>query len=178
MRRLLLLRHAKTETDAPSGKDFDRRLDDRGRLDAALIGAWLSRNPPLPDLVCVSTAVRAQQTWSLVAAAMPAAKPTVASLDELYGAGLSELLAVIRGAAVEDPEQLMLVGHNPGLHEMALSLIGGGDAAGRKALADNLPTGSVVVIDFPIEDWNDVAFRDGQLVQFVSPKRLKGAAGQ
>jgi phosphohistidine phosphatase len=109
---------------------------------------------------------------------MPAAKPIVASLDELYGAGLSELLAVIRGAAVEDPEQLMLVGHNPGLHEMALSLIGSGDAAGRKAVADNLPTGSIVVIDFPIEDWNDVAFRDGKLVQFVSPKLLKGAAGE
>jgi phosphohistidine phosphatase len=72
----------------------------------------------------------------------------------------------------------MLVGHNPGLHEIALSLIGGGDAAGRKAVADNLPTGSIVMIDFAIEDWNDVAFRDGQLVQFVSPKLLKGTAGQ
>jgi phosphohistidine phosphatase len=175
MRRLLLMRHAKTETDAPSGKDFDRRLDDRGRLDAALMGGWLNAQPSLPNLVCVSTAVRAQQTWHLVAAAMPAAKPAVADLDELYGAGPGELLAVIRGAAVEDPKNLMLVGHNPGLHEMALSLIGGGDAAGQKAIADNLPTGSIVVIDFAIDDWNDVAFRGGQLFSFASPKLLKGA---
>jgi phosphohistidine phosphatase len=178
MRRLLLLRHAKTETDAPSGRDFDRRLDDRGRVDAALMGDWLSKHPPLPDLVCVSTAVRAQQTWSLMAVAMPSARPVVADLDELYGAGPAELLGVIRGTAVEDPRHLMLVGHNPGLHELALSLIGGGDAAGLKALADNLPTGAVVMIDFAIEDWNDVAFRTGQLVQFASPKLLKGAAGQ
>ena len=59
MRRLLLLRHAKTEHDAPSGQDQDRRLDDRGRLDAAAIGTWIGRHPPLPDAVLVSTAVRA-----------------------------------------------------------------------------------------------------------------------
>jgi phosphohistidine phosphatase len=59
---------------------------------------------------------------------------------------------------------------------MALSLIGGGDAAGQKAIADNLPTGSLVVIDFSIDDWNDVAFRSGQLIQFASPKLLKDAA--
>ncbi|MDB5617102.1 histidine phosphatase family protein [Tardiphaga sp.] len=173
MRRLLLLRHAKTEPDAPSGSDFDRRLDDRGQVDAAAMGAWLYRHSPLPDLVCVSTAVRARQTWDLVAAEMPDATPLVAHLEELYGSGPAELLAVIRAAAVEDPKLLMIVGHNPGLHEIALSLIDGGDADGRKAIAGNLPTGGIVVIDFAIEDWNDTAFRGGHLVQFVSPKLLK-----
>ena len=66
MRRLMLLRHAKTETDAPSGRDQDRRLDNRGVRDAAEIGAWLGRHPPFPDLVQVSPAVRAKQTWELV----------------------------------------------------------------------------------------------------------------
>ena len=51
MRRLMLLRHAKTEHDAPSGRDHDRRLDERGRLDAAAIGTWVARHPPLPDAV-------------------------------------------------------------------------------------------------------------------------------
>jgi phosphohistidine phosphatase len=177
MRRLLLLRHAKTENHAPSGKDIDRRLDDRGRNDATTIGAWLNRHPPLPDLVCVSTAVRARQTWDLVATEMGKAKPQplVAHLEELYGAGPAELLAVIRAAAGEDPRRLMIVGHNPGLHELALGLIGGGDAAGRKAIAGNLPTGSIIAIDFATDDWNDVAFRGGKLMQFVSPKLLKSA---
>ena len=70
MRRLMLLRHAKTENDAPSGQDQDRRLDDRGRLDAAAIGGWIGRHPPFPDAVLVSTAVRAQQTWEIVREAM------------------------------------------------------------------------------------------------------------
>ena len=70
MRRLMLLRHAKTEHDAPSGRDQDRRLDERGRLDAAAIGTWIGRHPPLPDAVLVSTAVRAKQTWEIARDAM------------------------------------------------------------------------------------------------------------
>ncbi len=177
MRRLMLFRHAKTETDAPSGKDFDRRLDDRGREDAAVMGEWLNNHPPLPDMVCVSTAMRTRQTWDLASVAMSSNKPTVEHVEELYGAGLEELVAVIRDAAVQDPRRLMLIGHNPGLHEMALGLIKdgsqGGDAAGRKALGDNLPTGSIAIIDFAVDSWNDISFRSGVLVQFVSPKLLK-----
>ena len=74
---------------------------------------------------------------------------------------------------VTDPKRLMLVGHNPGMHELALALAGSGDAAGRKALADNLPTSGLAIFDFAIDDWNDVGFRRGQLVLFVSPKLLK-----
>ncbi|MBC7576902.1 MAG: histidine phosphatase family protein [Tardiphaga sp.] len=175
MRRLLLLRHAKTETDAPSGRDSARRLDDRGQIDAATMGGWLKRHPPLPDLVCVSTAIRARQTWDLAAAAMTGMVPAVAHLEELYGAGPAELLAVIRGAASEDPQHLMIIGHNPGLHELAIGLIGRGDDEGRAALDNNLPTSGLVVIEFPIEDWDDIAFRGGRLLHYVSPKLLKGA---
>jgi phosphohistidine phosphatase len=178
MRRLLLLRHAKTETDSPTGKDFDRRLDDRGRLDAAAVGEWLKLHPPLPDLVCVSTAVRARQTWDAMAPAMSGsdAEPAVVHLDELYSAGPAELLSVIRAAATDDPAHLMIVAHNPGLHELALALVGRGDDAARKAIDDNLPTSGLATIEFPIEDWDDVAFRGGRLVSFISPKLLKGGS--
>src|SRR6202012_5023486 len=70
MRRLMLLRHAKTETDAPSGRDQDRRLDERGRRDAAEIGTWLARHPPFPNFVQVSPAVRAKQTLEVAWGAM------------------------------------------------------------------------------------------------------------
>jgi phosphohistidine phosphatase len=174
MRRLMLLRHAKTETDAPSGKDHDRRLDDRGRSDAADIGAWLARQRHLPDLVLVSTAVRARQTWDIVDRAMKAvAQPLVADVPELYGAGPSQLLHIIHAVDAQDPKRLLIIGHNPGMHELALALIGGGDAAGRKALADNLPTSGMTVIDFPIKDWNDASFGGGRLELFVSPKLLR-----
>ena len=179
MRRLMLLRHAKTENDAPSGQDQDRRLDDRGRLDAAAMGGWIGRHPPFPDTVLVSTAVRALQTWEIAREAMRdvighrAAQPQVEFLAELYGADPARLLQIIRMAEATDPKRLMLVGHNPGMHELALALAGDGDATAKKALEDNLPTSGLAIFDFAIEDWSDVAFRRGTLVRFLSPKLLK-----
>jgi phosphohistidine phosphatase len=175
MRRLMLLRHAKTENDAPSGRDQDRRLDKRGRNDAAEIGGWIGRHPPFPDSVLVSPAVRAHQTWDIVWEAIKdlGREPQVELLPELYGADPSQLLETIRTASATDPKRLMVVGHNPGMHELALALAGSDDDAGRKALADNLPTSGLAVFDFAVDSWEDVAFRRGRLVQFVSPKLLK-----
>ena len=179
MRRLMLLRHAKTENDAPSGRDQDRRLDDRGRHDAAEIGGWIGRHPPFPDLVLVSPAIRAHQTWDIAWEAMKdmGPEPQVELLPELYGADPSLLLQTIRTASTSDPQRLMVVGHNPGMHELALALAGSGDAAGRSALADNLPTSGLALFDFAVDDWADVAFRRGRLVLFVSPKLLKQTSG-
>ena len=178
MRRLMLLRHAKTETDGPSGRDQDRRLDARGRTDAAEIGGWIGRHPPYPDLVLVSPAIRADQTWKIAWEAMKkrAPQPRVEILPELYGANPSQLLQTIRAASSADPKALMLVAHNPGMHELALALTGSGDKASREALLDNLPTSGLVILDFETDDWNDVAFRRGKLVLFVSPKLLKQAS--
>jgi phosphohistidine phosphatase len=176
MRRLMLLRHAKTEHDAPSGRDHDRRLDERGRLDAAAIGTWIARHPPLPDAVLVSTAMRARQTWDIAREAMKdAPQPHVEWLDEIYGAEPAQLLQTIRMAEVHDPARLMLVGHNPGMHELALMLAGGGDKAALKSLEGNLPTAGLVTLDFAIDNWGEVAFRRGELVGFTSPKLLKQA---
>ena len=177
MRRLMLLRHAKTETDAPSGRDQDRRLDARGRTDAAEIGGWIGRHPPYPDLVLVSPAIRAHKTWEIAWEAMKkrAPQPRVEILPVLYGADPSQLLKTIRAVSSTDPKALMLVGHNPGMHELALALTGSGDAAPRKALTDNLPTSGLAILDFAGADWDDVAFRRGRLALFVSPKLLKQA---
>ena len=179
MRRLMLLRHAKTEHDAPSGRDQDRRLDNRGRRDATEIGGWIARHPPFPDCVLVSHAIRAHQTWDTVWEAVKdqVREPQVQLVPELYGADPTQLLQMIREASVADPQILMLVGHNPGMHELALTLAGSGDTAGRKALADNLPTSGLAIFDFAIDDWADVAFRRGRLVSFVSPKLLKQISG-
>jgi phosphohistidine phosphatase len=180
MRRLMLLRHAKTEIDAPSGRDQDRRLDQRGHRDAAEIGAWIARHPPFPDFVQVSPAVRAKQTWELAWEAMKerVPPPQVEFLPDLYGAEPGQMLKIIRAASVTDPKHLMVVGHNPGMHELALMLTGSGNAASRDALTDNLPTSGLAVFDFATEDWNDVAFRRGKLVLFVSPKLIKQTSGE
>jgi phosphohistidine phosphatase len=180
MRRLMLLRHAKTEHDAPSGRDQDRRLDERGRTDAVRIGGWIGRHPPFPDVVLVSPAIRARQTWEIAWEAMKdlSPQPRVELLPELYGAAPSQLLQTVRASSSSDPKILMLVGHNPGMHELALALTGSGEAAARKALADNLPTSGLVVFDFAGGDWGNVAFRRGRLVLFVTPKGLKQTSGE
>ncbi len=98
-------------------------------------------------------------------------------MPELYGADPSQLLQTIREASATDPKRLMLVGHNPGMHELALALVGSGDAAGRKALADNLPTSGLAVLDFAADDWSHVAFRRGRLALFVTPRLLKQTSG-
>src|ERR1044072_4473967 len=98
----MVLRHPKPEPHAPSGHDQDRRLDERGRLDAAALGTWIARHPPPPDAVLVSTAVRARQTWEIARDAMTNTvrerppQPKVEWLDELYGAEPAQLLRIIR----------------------------------------------------------------------------------
>jgi len=180
MRRLMLLRHAKTESESPSGRDQDRRLDERGERDAAEIGGWIGRHPPFPDSVMVSPAVRARQTWEFASETMKerAPLPRVEMIAALYGANPTQLLRTVRMASATDPKRLMLVGHNPGMHELALALAGSGDAKGRQALADNLPTCGLVVFDFAVDDWNDVGFRRGKLMLFVSPRLLRQASDE
>jgi phosphohistidine phosphatase len=178
MRRLMLLRHAKTENEAASGRDQDRRLDERGRSDAAEIGRYIGRHPPFPDLVLVSPAVRAHQTWEIAHEAIQdvGGKPRVELLPELYAADTAQLLRTIRAATISDPEILMVVGHNPGMHELALAFAGSGDNVALKALSDNLPTSGLAALDFAVDAWDDVAFRRGRLVLYVSPKLLKQAS--
>ncbi|ABD08517.1 putative phosphohistidine phosphatase, SixA [Rhodopseudomonas palustris HaA2] len=176
MRRLILLRHAKTETDAPSGKDHDRRLDDRGRTDAATIAEWLAEHRLVPDQVLVSTATRTRQTWDILADLFPAGtEPQVEHLPELYSASPAQLLQAIHDVAA-GINQLMLVGHNPGLQELALGLTCGASEGDRKLLSGSMPTSAVAVIDFAIADWADARFGTGKLQHFISPKILREAS--
>ena len=115
MRRLMLLRHSKAENDAPSGRDQDRRLDKRGRTEAAEIGGWIGRHPPFPDSVLVSPAIRAHQTWEIAWEAMKDSvpEPRVELLPELYGADPSQLLQAVRDASAADPHRLIWSGTIP-----------------------------------------------------------------
>jgi phosphohistidine phosphatase len=172
MLRLILLRHAKTEPEAPTGRDQDRRLNDRGREDAATIGTWLTDNDLVPDTVLVSSATRAQQTWAIVGDQITSdAAPDVSNLPELYCAGPATMLQLIRGIP-DAAKRLLLVGHNPGLHELALALTGHHPHRSQ-SLPGSMPTAGLVVIDFSTDDWSQVGFGEGQLEHFTSPKLLK-----
>jgi phosphohistidine phosphatase len=176
MRRLILLRHAKTEKTSATGQDRDRRLDERGRNDAAALGRYLTQHGLRPELALISPAARVRETWELVAAEMPK-MPRTKIVQELYGADPVQLLKVARAADEEQPAVMMIVGHNPGIHEFAITSMRGARAGDRTALVDGMPTCALVVLDFPTGDWREIAFRTAQLERFVSPRLLRDAAG-
>ncbi len=169
MRRLMLLRHAKTEQAPPGARDRDRTLTKRGRDDAPVIGAYMARHSLVPALALVSPATRAQETWALVAAAF-AEPPKLVTEPGLYGTTAEKLLALI-GETREVPS-LLLVGHNPSLHDLAKLLIASGDGKARERLNEKLPTAGLVLIDLPIEDWALAHPHCGRLERFVSPRLI------
>ena len=172
MRRLMLLRHAKTERAQPGERDRDRKLTKRGRSDAPLIGAYMARHALVPDLALVSPAIRAQETWALVADCFAKKAPAVVKDERIYNADPNQLMALL--AETEEAKSLILVGHNPGLHDLAVQLIASGDVEARERIAEGLPTSGLVVIDLAFDDWSRLHPHAGRLERFVSP-RLIGA---
>jgi phosphohistidine phosphatase len=171
--RLMLLRHAKSEKAEPGLRDHERRLNDRGKRDAETIGAYLARHGLLPDLVAVSTSQRTRQTWEHVAAMLSASPP--ASFEErLYNAGAEAILAVVKETKPA-VRTLMVIGHNPGLHEVARLLIASGDVEARERLNEGLPTTGLAVIDFAGKDWRKLHAHGGRLERFVTPRSLAAA---
>lgn len=173
MRRLLLLRHAKSSWSEPGASDLDRALNRRGEETAPRIGAYLDRHGLVPDCVLCSTARRARETWKLVSGEMPGA-PQAVYVERLYDAAARTILDVIRHA---DPncKSLLVVGHNPGLQDAATLLIAAGDLDDRERLREKLPTGGLVVIDFAIPQWARLHARSGRLERFVVPRMLATA---
>lgn len=146
MDRLILLRHGKAEAESPSGRDFDRGLTQRGRRDAALTAQALAEAGFHPDLVLVSTAARAAQTWGAAASVFPDAR--VEETPALYDIAPGEILALVRGEGAE-VGTVMVVGHNPGLSDLAAWLAqeaATGDNSRR--LLDGFPTAAAAVIGF------------------------------
>jgi len=172
MRRLLLLRHAKTERAGPGERDRERKLTKRGRADAPLVGSYMARHGLIPDLALVSPATRAAETWTLVANAL-GKEPGVVKDERIYDAGVETLIGIIR--ETRDAHALLLVGHNPGLHDLALRLIASGDAEMRKRVIEKLPTSGLVVIDLAFDDWSKLHANAGRLERFVSPRLIEAA---
>ncbi len=168
MRRLLLLRHAKSAY--PTGvADIDRPLNDRGRDAAPLMGAYIAREGLVPGHALVSPARRTQETWEAVRAACPdTAMETVAAI---YEAPAGRILDAIRSAPTA-ADSLLVIGHNPGLGDLALRLAGGGPKELRGDLSQKFPTAALAVLTFEVEAWSDVAYGGGQLLHFVRPRQL------
>jgi phosphohistidine phosphatase len=170
MRRLMLLRHAKSDWSVGGQRDHDRALASRGREAAPLVGAYMAQHGLRPDKVLVSTARRARETWSLVAAAF--GKDLDVSFDDrLYEANPKALLIPLR-AADAAAHSLLMVGHNPGIQELASLLMASGDIDARQRLLEKFPTAALAVIDFQIDAWSALTPHSGRLDRFVTPRAL------
>jgi len=173
MRRLMLLRHAKTERPEPGQRDRDRKLVKRGRSDAETIAGYVVHHDLIPDLALVSPARRTQETWELIANGFRKA-PRHIEEERIYNASTDSLMTLIGGT--RGAHSLLIIGHNPGLYEVALLLVASGDIAMRERLAEKLPTSGLVIIDFAFDAWTKLRPQSGRLEHFVTPRLLGNAA--
>ncbi len=170
MPRLLLLRHAKSSWNDDALADFDRPLATRGHSVLPLVGHHLATHGLTPQKVLCSSARRTRET---LAGLLPYFEGDldVRLSRELYEAGEDRLIDQIR-AHGGGARTLLVIGHNPGLQETALALIGTGNPSPIEDLEKKFPTAAAAVIDFPAVKWVDVEPKSGRLVAFLRPREL------
>jgi phosphohistidine phosphatase len=173
VRRLWLLRHAKSSWDHPGLPDSDRPLAARGRRAAELLAAHVAASDVRPAMVLCSSSLRTRQT---LAAILPALGDALEIRIEraLYGAGPAELLERLRRVP-NRASSVMLIGHNPGIQDLALGLAAGGPALA--ALEERFPTGALATVEIAVERWRDVADGKATATALVTPRSLESGAG-
>jgi len=156
MKSLTLFRHAKTERDSATGRDFDRQLIERGQQDSRRIGQEIRALGLKFDRVLSSPAARAAETAELAGL-----EP---QFDQrIYDAATGELLAIVQETD-DEIDRLAMVGHNPGFERLASRLVGH---------EVEMPTGSLIEIEIPVKRWREAAETKGRLNRFVKPKELR-----
>ena len=173
MKTLTLLRHAKSGWDAPVARDFDRPLNARGHKAARAMGREMKRLGLGFDLILASPATRVTETLTELAQGYGGAVAT--DFDEhIYLASPETLIEIVR-AADDANERLLIVGHNPGMEQLALLLAL--PSALRDAIAVKYPTGALAELRFEGPGWRDVAAGTGRLERFIRPRDLDPGLG-
>jgi phosphohistidine phosphatase len=168
MKHLLLLRHAKSSWDDPDLADHDRPLAPRGRRAATLIAAYMRAERLSPELVLCSSAARTRETLERLAPALGEGVEVQVE-PELYAASDEQLLERLQ--AVDDGvESLMLIGHNPGVEQLALRLAARGEKLAE--VRRKYPTGALAMLEFDGR-WSELRSGSAELTDFVRPKQLK-----
>lgn len=165
---LILIRHAKSDWGALDLSDHDRPLNARGKNAAPRIGAWLAEQGLVPDMALCSTARRTQETWALIAGALPKTlKPTL--LPALYNASGAQILRCIEKA---QGRTVAVIGHNPGLGTLAHDLA---ETAPEHPKFGLYPTGATTVLNFATSDWREIIPGAGHVAAFTVPRDLDPA---
>jgi phosphohistidine phosphatase len=174
MRRLLMLRHAKAVQESGDG-DFSRVLTERGRADAMQMGHTLDTASYLPELVICSSARRTVETFETLLPEL-AKPPRVAFLKSLYLASPKIILDELRKAS-DDARTVMMVGHNPGIEDLAAALArqpqSQDEVTRLESLREKYPTCALVVLDFEVKFWKEIAQGRGALTNFIRPRDVR-----
>ncbi|WP_319532151.1 histidine phosphatase family protein [uncultured Cohaesibacter sp.] len=171
MLRLFLLRHAKSSWSDPSLHDFDRPLNKRGLSDSPKIATAMRERNYHPDRILCSSAQRTKETMAGIIPSLTG-EVSLHLMEALYEGNSPDYLSLIRANAKKS-KQLMVVGHNTGLHETAIRLVGSGNKDMVSLLREKFPTAGLVVIDFRCKDWHDVKPKTGRLIDFIKPRDIK-----
>jgi phosphohistidine phosphatase len=167
MRTLYLLRHAKSSWQDDDLVDHDRPLAPRGIRAATRMEEHMREERIRPDLVLCSSAVRARQTLELVRSALGEAAVTID--PNLYASSTDAILDRVRRVA-EPVRSVLVVAHNPGLHDLAMHLAAGGRRLDE--LTAKYPTGALATLVFQSDSWSSIGERDGELAGYVVPREL------
>ena len=166
MKRLYLIRHAKSSWDHPGLHDEERPLNDRGVSDAPFMANWLVKTIEMPDLIAASAAKRASQTAVFFAKAFHIPEQDIRVEPRIYEASVPTLLR-ITGFFPDSFDRILLIGHNPGMSGYVRYLTG--------RSADEMSTCSIAAIALDISSWQEITSGAGRLEFLVHPKSLQSA---
>lgn len=161
MKKLFLIRHAKSSWDDPELDDFDRPLNHRGNNDAHTMGERLKKRGVKPELVYSSGAKRAKSTAELLCKEL-GCEEKIVFVDELYATTPEDILEII-SKTPKHIDTLFVISHNPGLNELASELV---------EFGENLPTTGILEIWFDTDNWRKVSSAKKELKNFDFPKNL------
>lgn len=171
VKNILLLRHAKSAWNVLHQIDHDRPLNGRGERAARTMADHIAAKAPRPDLILCSTAARTRQTLAPLAHTLGTPTPPISLEKQLYLASESELLERLQ-ALPEDVETVLLVGHNEGIGELAVSLAAHGPREALERLREKYPTGALATLTLPDGPWGALAPGSCNLLAFVRPRDL------
>jgi len=171
MKRLTILRHAKSSWDDAGLADFDRPLNDRGWKAARRVGRELKQRKFHFDLCVASTAARVRETLDGLVEGYGQPDFEIRFEPRIYESSLPTLTDIVRGLP-DSSHAALLVGHNPGLHQLVLELAED-DAKGlRDRAEDKFPTAALAVIELHRNHWSDIDAGSGEIVELIFPKEL------
>ena len=168
--RLILMRHAKSSWERPGLADFDRPLNDRGRQAAPAMAKYLAGRHYRIDFILCSPARRTRETLARMLPFVPG-EISILIRNDLYEGDCNDYLARIRATPAQTHD-VLVIGHNPSVEELALSLTRDPHSLLARAMAEKFPTAALAVLEFDVEDWQDVAPAQGLLIDFRRPRDI------